>query len=519
MNTAEDNYEDQPDEYQEDWLSAYLDDELSEGQRQIVEERLRYDSAAQQLLADLSRVRKLVGSLPAWPSSSTTISLPGRVRNPVDADNVNLDEAGWQASNARKTRQQTGVDAESDSGETIASFQIIEPECDLDSEPDVFARQLLEDDPLGEVNRAETEPGSVVWNSKHSSQRGLFAWIKPAVLAASLLAAAGIGYLLWKRDAAQLMVATDRNFSPTQTGQAVPAEARVEAFTASDEPPENQPDADDAPFDTMSLPAPLATEEVESSQSAPPPSVAMKSADMASNDAGLQSLPNAIDPSSDPNQPYSPSEATPRMFEMPQQSALPEMSLEIPQTAQRSLPATGAASIELPSDDSTLSATLEAPSDVLVAFSTGWDSQAMQQALTELRAMQMIPTVEGGQSTDGVATAGIRSVGSQVPLVIGNIEPATDLTQTLQELKQVGGIQDAGLAEGTRVDQSEMPDPSNSPRVLILFLLKGQAEETIDRIRAYLAPGSTPVWISGATAANSQADPLRPVVLLLKKPE
>lgn len=60
------DYNDDDTEYREEWLSAYLDDELTEEQQLIVERRLAGDSAAQATLNDLKRIRGLVQQLPAW---------------------------------------------------------------------------------------------------------------------------------------------------------------------------------------------------------------------------------------------------------------------------------------------------------------------------------------------------------------------------------------------------------------------------------------------------------------------
>lgn len=70
----------QPSDYKEDWLSAYLDDELSGRQREIVESRLESDPEAQQMLADLRRVRKLVLMLPGWQGPLSNIDLPRTVQ-------------------------------------------------------------------------------------------------------------------------------------------------------------------------------------------------------------------------------------------------------------------------------------------------------------------------------------------------------------------------------------------------------------------------------------------------------
>ncbi len=53
-------------EFQEHWLSAYLDNELSTDERALVERRLEEDPEARELLEDLKRVRGLVATLPTW---------------------------------------------------------------------------------------------------------------------------------------------------------------------------------------------------------------------------------------------------------------------------------------------------------------------------------------------------------------------------------------------------------------------------------------------------------------------
>ncbi|MCA9134542.1 MAG: hypothetical protein KDA45_15335, partial [Planctomycetales bacterium] len=75
MNTPETEFPN-PAEYQPEWLSAYLDDELPEPQRLIVQQRLESDPAARQVLEDLQRIRHLVGQLPAWSGRDLPPVLP-----------------------------------------------------------------------------------------------------------------------------------------------------------------------------------------------------------------------------------------------------------------------------------------------------------------------------------------------------------------------------------------------------------------------------------------------------------
>jgi anti-sigma factor RsiW len=63
-------------EFQEEWLSAYLDDELTEAQRQVVEQRLAIDPAAQATLEDLQRVRSMVAKLPSWSGPDLKFAVP-----------------------------------------------------------------------------------------------------------------------------------------------------------------------------------------------------------------------------------------------------------------------------------------------------------------------------------------------------------------------------------------------------------------------------------------------------------
>lgn len=53
-------------EYSEEWLSAYIDNELTDAQRAIVEQRIAIDNDARQLLNELQHMRGLISQLPPW---------------------------------------------------------------------------------------------------------------------------------------------------------------------------------------------------------------------------------------------------------------------------------------------------------------------------------------------------------------------------------------------------------------------------------------------------------------------
>lgn len=78
-------------EFQQHWLSAYLDNELSSDERALVERRLEEDADARQLLEDLKRVRGLVATLPAWPGANFQFDM-SRLSDDELADDDDLDE-------------------------------------------------------------------------------------------------------------------------------------------------------------------------------------------------------------------------------------------------------------------------------------------------------------------------------------------------------------------------------------------------------------------------------------------
>ncbi|GIW97557.1 MAG: hypothetical protein KatS3mg111_0890 [Pirellulaceae bacterium] len=77
----------------EDWLSAYVDNELTAEQRQQVEQWLATDPKAQATVAELQRARKLVAQLPPWPSDTKPIVWPSSVRDDsLDAAESSADD-------------------------------------------------------------------------------------------------------------------------------------------------------------------------------------------------------------------------------------------------------------------------------------------------------------------------------------------------------------------------------------------------------------------------------------------
>jgi anti-sigma factor RsiW len=83
-------------EFQEEWLSAYLDDELTDEQRRVVEQRLAVDPAAHATLEDLQRVRSMVANLPSWSGPALKFAMPSGT--PGSFDEADSEDDGKVAS-------------------------------------------------------------------------------------------------------------------------------------------------------------------------------------------------------------------------------------------------------------------------------------------------------------------------------------------------------------------------------------------------------------------------------------
>lgn len=188
-------------EFQEEWLSAYLDDELTAEQRQVVEQRLAIDPAAQSMLDDLRRVRSMVSKLPSWSGSSLKFAIPDELPG---SDKNELDEA-LDSSNQSQSLPINSVRTSSNAS-----------------------------------NRYENSNGSLV------------TWL---VTAASLLLMLGIGYFFWPREGL-LLTQADR-------GVGTAAYDRLEQSAASDAKIASEPAGgagEVASPDAFSLPPMMKTE-------------------------------------------------------------------------------------------------------------------------------------------------------------------------------------------------------------------------------------------------------------------
>ncbi len=140
-------------EYQEEWLTAYLDGELSSEQRHIVEQRLASDPHAQRTLSELNVIRGLVQQLPDW--SGPTVAMMPRVDT--------LPDAMSELSDALERDQP----------------EHFQPETGHSNRPRDFRINL---------GRSRRERSPTLW---------LVDWWRPLTIAAGLLMIVGVGYGLW----------------------------------------------------------------------------------------------------------------------------------------------------------------------------------------------------------------------------------------------------------------------------------------------------------------------------------
>ena len=177
-------------EFQEEWLSAYLDDELTDEQRQVVEQRLASDPAAQATLDDLQRVRAMVSKLPSWSGSSLKFAIPNELPGGYDEDSMDQ--------------------------QTVASSEDSTVSDGFDAVP-----SSLEDPVELQVHTT----GAADWNDRStSSNRSWLTWLATA---ASVLLILGAGYLFWPSDS--LMVSQlERGMTTAAPMSQPPANANLD---------------------------------------------------------------------------------------------------------------------------------------------------------------------------------------------------------------------------------------------------------------------------------------------------
>jgi len=200
------DYNDDDTEYREEWLSAYLDDELTEEQQLIVEQRLARDSAAQATLNDLKRIRGLVQQLPAW--SGPMAAVPPLTAIPPDQsiqDEVRKDELVEDTPEPLESRERL-------------------PARGAGGSPVTFSGDNA-DTASGLLRRQHAEPRS-------GTQR--LGWLRPVAIAASLLLIVGVSYGLWRSGDLAPELALETSAEKSASREAPASSGRSESEAAAE---------------------------------------------------------------------------------------------------------------------------------------------------------------------------------------------------------------------------------------------------------------------------------------------
>lgn len=485
MSRTSDNIDD---DYQEEWLSAYLDDELTPSQRAIVEQRLQTDQAAQLLFNDLSRIRGLVANLPEWTGGDITAAVLASIHPlpPV------AEEPG--------PHDELIPDAESDS---LASSSISATlERDQGQHDDDF--------------------------TSRQQQRSTTGWLRPLTLAATLLAALGIGYYLWQGASPWSLASLSQtaHVASEPTSNSASAD-KLSADASSDSiaignvgrlplPPESAPPEDLA----VPLAAPSPAETQARNQRARPelagvPAPNNETAFDAAQRGAPLATPDIASVTRSSEQELAAS-AQPRLA-APRAPATSEMNLQQTQGSQAE-PSQAKANLRDPNP--TIAGTMQLadegqPNNPPPPSSTAgpvaragalqiYHSPAWQAAEVKAALAQVAPLL--GLRVSLNATDAERQA-APFPIAI--------ISHNLAELGRAG--QTASMRQGTYKELSAqdlgvvqlVPGPS-----VLLFVKRSEAEQMIESAVKHSQQKSTPVWITSATATRPTTPDDKVVVVI-----
>ena len=477
MNQPENNHVAQDSsEYSEEWLSAYIDDELTEARRAIVEQRLASDSETQQLLDDLQRVRGLVNQLPAW--SGKLIS---------DGANFNA------TTGAAQPTQQTSLESFAHAGQRRSASWL---------RPLALAACLL------------ILLGGGVWFLNSGSS-----W--------TVATSTGGGYHL--QDAPLSAAATSMNAEDEADNVAELAKSfgspRAAAMKAevkadnSQEPPtaaansshESLPN----PFDANdSLPSATRLESTASRVSGDASDLAsLPPADEARNALGMSPPPapaaalslgaiagkQAPIAASEP--PQQPPPTSPLAMRDYGSSATAEGSLD---TAEGSLDVEAQALGRSSQDKANIK--------VQIAHSPSWSANDIDAALERLALLLNLPTPQPSDPA-------IANSAAAIPIAIVTLKPPTAESASHGNIllrEQAVRLQEVVPADARRLAWQAPFAKSlvGQPSTVALFVLRDEAEQILQAAQQAGELANTPVWISSASGTSTPASPKQQVVLL-----
>ncbi len=163
-------------DFHEEWLSAYLDGELSDEQVRVVRKRLENDPAACRMLQDLKEVRRMIACLPDWSGKLPKFKInPTQAPNPEDTDP--LFSTPVQSSNIFENTAPIILDPLTSigSGKTLTSTSAAQPQSSLPANADnqVVAEQSAEvsDEFTARLPTKEVSAREIFVDGSSSTQR------------------------------------------------------------------------------------------------------------------------------------------------------------------------------------------------------------------------------------------------------------------------------------------------------------------------------------------------------------
>ncbi len=534
MNSPDNDHVNHPDGgdlvYQEEWLSAYLDDELSAAQRALVEQRISDDAHVAVMFQDLQRVRSLVGSLPAWGGRLFPLPIDNRLFELATPDELHSDRP-------QGLTEAADVDSTDESlAETDTAMQ---RDGDYHDELHPGVESALSSASIEGVRVVVSEPVGTLGQDGRQSAGWPGNWLRPVALAASLLFALGLGLLFWPdRSPRSVATTTDSRIapSPSMDKQAGPSLSDAETQPAVEAesivaPSMHAAEGLAAPAERFSMDSSNSNdqrarggglgggalsggevaadaEEVDSmGRNASPlaPALAMPSSDMLQEDA---TTPGEKKQGAR-NQPQS---------EMGQAKALPPAGVAaIPPAAE--LSPLQSAKADAPSSVPSNSAPLQ------LAHSDAWSDAEVYTGLARLSPILNLPLANSSDNlrserkTEG-SDANFAAAGNDFPIaVVSRNRTEADGSQLAALLKQNGfGL--TGISQNNSSRQvpglitfgsSESPQPST----IALFVNRQQADQILQAAAQAGEISANPVWIIAASSKDAPQQDSQKVVLLI----
>ncbi len=494
-------------EFQEEWLSAYLDDELSPSQRAIVEQQLKSDVSTEKLFNDLSQIRGHLRALPAWSGRTLTMPILDVIQEARDSS---TDFGDFHDELTRS-------DGSPGEEETLAASSL--------------AVALDGDAPYEEP---------VAWGKSGTNRSASSSWLRPIVLAASLLAALGIGYVLWQGAPTWSLAsvsrsvdsaATTENREPQDSVAAIEQRGLPKPSSAFDGVAKDSEAAEVAAKEMQADAAPMAMADAidsiersglagdaSSELSVPALGVDKPSPDQSTARSRNLSPPRPDSPAFSAGGGAAPG-APPSMRRKENQTVL--VPGAVPGAPGAEIGRGADLQAGVPADPSSKSGLLdfgmqegqalppplipneaasESSSILLVSHSAVWNAQEIEPVLAQLSPLLGLRSVEAKAEVDG-------KLASAPPVAIITLRPASTLERISAVMSRTPrALTKIATPNYKTVQSTRLP-------MQALFLSRSEAQQLIEAIRTE-EPSISPVWIT-SVAPSPPFDPDQKVVLML----